>query len=219
MILRLFLATLLFSFSAHAEPLKSAAGLELGGNGTLMFSDPSLGVFGAGAGLQGSLFFTIWTDRPTAGKLRIETVKLQEVTLQKTSSDYILPSSYLKSFTQGWDMISLGAEGHFTAQFQSLFWEALLGYAIGKPSTVTVTYGVNDVNVVDTSHNSSSGLVISGGIGLQRVFSQKIIGIMSLRTMFFLGSIYNSTTLNNKAYIPFPLMFNVGVQVPFDLGK
>lgn len=213
------LILLLLSFNVQSEPIKAAAGLELGGNGALMLSDPSLQAFGAGAGLQGSLFFSMWNEKPIGAKLRFETLQMQQTALQKTSSNYILANSYLKSFTQALDVISVGAEGRFTAQHQSFFWEALLGYGIGKPSTVTVTYGLNDINVVDTAQTTNSGFTISGGIGITRVFSQRITGVMSVRTLFLIGSIYNSAALNNKAFIPFPLMFNVGIQVPFDLGK
>lgn len=214
-----FIFFLLTSVFANAEAIKSSAGVELGGNGSLMLSDPSLGAFGAGAGLQGSVFYSMWDERPIGAKLRFEILQMQQTALQKTASDYILTGSYLKSFTQSMSVISVGAEGRFKSQFQSFFWEALLGYAMGNPANVTVSYGVNDVNVVDTLQTTSSGFVISGGIGLSRQFSEKIIGVMSLRTLFLIGSIYNSTTLNNKAFIPLPLMFSLGVKIPFDIGK
>lgn len=214
-----FILFFLCAAVSQAAPVKSAAGLDFGGNGSLLFSDPSLQAFGAGAGLQGSLFFSAWNDRPIGGKMRIETVSMKEVALQKSATDYLVAGSSLKSMTQAWTLISFGAEGRFNTQGQSFFWEALLGYALGGPSKVTVTPAVPDQPLVDTDQTTTSGFALSGGIGIKRVFSPWITGLMSVRTLFLLSPTYNSSTLSSKTFIPVPLLFSIGAEVPFDLGN
>src|SRR5579884_3424629 len=94
--LRLAFATFIMFFVsvlAHGEPIKSSAGIELGGNGTLLLSDSSIGAFGVGAGLQGSVFYTMWDDRPIALKLRVEMLSMKEEAVQKSDTSYILPGS------------------------------------------------------------------------------------------------------------------------------
>jgi hypothetical protein len=209
----------LFATICLAKPISSAAGLELGGNGTMLLSDPSIGAFGLGAGFQGSAFFTIWRDNPYAGKFRVETLSLREESVQKTNTDYLLLGSSLKAMGQSWTLMSFGVEKMFQAQGQSFFWEALLGYAFGAGSTVTVTQSTPDSGLYDTNQTTASGFVLSGGIGIKRVFSPIVTGLMSVRTMFLLGAPYSSLPLANKSYFPVPILFNVGAEFPFDIAK
>jgi hypothetical protein len=206
----------LIVFQAGAAPLKSAAGLELGGNGTLLLSDPTLQAFGVGAGFQGSAFFSIWKDRPIGAKLRIETLSLNEVAVQKSPTDYVQAGTSLKSMSQQWTAISIGAEGRFEGHGQIFFWEALLGYAMGAGSTVTVTTGAADQPVIDLPQTTRSGIAVSGGIGIKRIFTPLLSGIMSVRTFYVIGSPYTTEPLVHKAFIPLPLMFSVGAEYSFD---
>jgi hypothetical protein len=204
---------------AQAKAIQSAAGLELGGNGTLLISDKSLGETGIGAGLQGSLYLKMWVDRPYVPKLRVETISMHEESVQKSASDYLVAGSSLKSMTQSWTLISAGVEKSFESQGQNFFWEALIGYAIGGSGTVTVTGGVPDQAPTDFNTTVSSGFALSGGIGLHHQFSKLVTGIMTVRTLLFLGAPYNSDPLASKAFIPLPLMFNIGVEMPFPVGN
>ncbi|MDZ4678508.1 MAG: hypothetical protein SGI74_13505 [Oligoflexia bacterium] len=201
---------------ASASPIKSAAGLDLGGNATFMFSDPSLQAFGVGAGYQGSLFLTMWNERPIGGKMRLETVSLREEAVQKIRTNYAYPDSHLKSMVQNWTLLSFGAEGRFQGHGQILFWEALLGYAFGGGANVTVSRSV-DQGITDTSQTTNSGFALSGGVGIKRTFTPKITGLMSLRSMLFMAAPYSSNGLANKSFIPLPFFFSVGAEMPFDL--
>jgi len=198
-----------------AETIKSSAGLELGGNGSLLLSDPSTGAFGVGAGLQGSVFFTMWDDHPLSAKLRFERVSLREDSVQKTPADYLLPGYSLKTLGQNWTLISAGIEKNFVSQGQIFFWEALLGYAIGGGSTITLTPSSPDKSLNDTPQTTSSGFCVSGGIGIERIFSKTVTGIMTLRTLFVIAPTYS--TLPNHTLVPLPLLFNIGAQFPFEL--
>lgn len=209
----------LLSSPAYGTPIKSTAGLELGGNGTLLFSDPTLQAFGIGAGFQGSLFWSLWNDRPIGLKLRIEKLSFNEVATQKAPTDYVQAGTSLKSMTQNWTAISVGAEGHFQGHGQIFFWEALLGYAMGAGSSVSVTTGLADQAVLDLPQTARSGLSLSGGVGIKRIFSPTITGIMSVRTFYLLGSPYSTDPLAHKAFIPFPVMFSVGAEYAFDFLK
>lgn len=199
---------------AHAI-IPSAAGIELGGNGSLLFTDPTIGAFGLGAGLQGSVFLTMWTDHPISGKMRFESISMEQEAIQKSATGYIVPGTSLKSMTQSWNLISFGVQGGFTKQGQTFYWEGLLGYAIGAPSTVTVTQALPDTALMDTSQSTSSGFVLSGGVGIKRVFSPLITGLCSVRSMLLLAPTYSNSPLNNKTFIPLPIEFNVGVEMPF----
>ncbi len=200
--------------------IASSAGIELGGNGALLISDPTVQAFGAGAGYQGSAFFTTWDDRKIGGKFRIETVSMRQEAAQKTNTSFLIPGSSLKSLKQSWTVLSLGAEGHFVAQSQTVFWEGMLGYGIGSTScNVGVTSGLPDQPITELSQSCSNGFIVSGGVGIKKLFGEHIVGIMSVRTMFLLGPIYNSTSLSSKTLIPFPIMFSVGAAVPFGLGN
>jgi hypothetical protein len=201
---------------AFAAPVKSAAGLELGGNGTLLLSDPTLQAFGVGAGFQGSVFFSAWRDRPIGAKLRIETLSLNEVSVQKAPTEYVQAGTSLKSMTQKWTAFSVGAEGHFEGHGQIFFWEALIGYAMGAPSTVTVTTGAADQPVIDLPQTTRTGIAVSGGIGIKRVFTPLLSGVMSVRTFYLIGSAYTTEPFVHKAFIPLPLMFSVGAEYSFD---
>ena len=214
-----FSVCLLYCQMAQAVPMKSSAGIELGGNGTILASDPSLGTFGVGAGYQGSLFFTIWNDRPIGAKIRIERMSFTEEASQKTDTSYLLSGTNLKSMTQVWTFIGTGAEGHFESQGQVLFWEALLGYALGGPSTITVSSSLPDVPVRDTAKTTKSFFGLSSGVGIKREISARITGLMSLRTFFLFTAPYSSAGASNKSFIPIPMMFNIGISVPFDIGK
>jgi len=108
------------SFQAQAV-IPSTAGIELGGNGSLLVTDPTIGAFGLGAGLQGALFLTMWTNHPIAAKMRIETIAMGEEAIQKSATNYIQPGTNLKSATQSWDLISFGAQGNFPSQGQTFF--------------------------------------------------------------------------------------------------
>jgi hypothetical protein len=209
-----FLISLALPFQAQAL-IPSTAGVELGGNGSLLITDPTIGAFGLGAGLQGSVFLTMWTNHPIVAKMRIESIAIQEEATQKSDTSYIQPGTDLKSATQSWDIISFGAQGNFPSQGQTFFWEALLGYAIGQPSIVSLTTSTPDSSLIDTNQTTSSGFVISGGVGIKRVFSPLITGLFSVRTMFLMAPTYAGSPLNNKTYIPLPLEFNVGVEIPF----
>jgi hypothetical protein len=212
----IFTALGLWGLAAWTGDFKSRAGLELGGNGTFLFSDASVGTFGAGAGYQYSLTYGAWVDRPISGKVRIESLSLRENIDQKTSSEYVSPATFLKTMTQNWTVISAGAEGGFGAQGQTFFWEALLGYAIGGTGTVSVTNANQPSTVSDYSQHNSSFLALSGGLGLRKGFTKAISGVMTLRSFFLFRSPYDTTELNNRGFIPFPLMFNLGAEYAFD---
>lgn len=196
--------------------IKAAVGLELGGNGTMMLSDPSVQIFAGGAGLQGSLHYSMWNERPIGGKLRFEVVGIQESALQKSNTSYILPGTSLKAMSQSWYLMSLGAEGRFTRHGQSVFWEGLLGYALARSGTMSVTSSTFDQAPIATVQDVSSALVLSGGAGIKRIFTDKITGIMSLRTFVLLAPVYASSALSSKTLVPIPVMFNVGVEMPFE---
>jgi hypothetical protein len=205
------------SINARATTIKSAAGVDFGGNATFLFSDPSIQAFGVGAGYQGSIFATMWNDRPIGAKMRVDLLSLREEAVQKSKTDYIFTDSNLKSMTQNWTLVSFGAEGRFEGHGQILFWEALLGYALGSNnSNVSVTRNTTDQGVIDTSQSTSSGFALSGGVGIKRIFSPKITGLMSLRSMALIGPPYSSGALANKSYIPVPVMFSVGAEMPFE---
>jgi hypothetical protein len=205
-----------FQDVCHAEKTKSAAGLEIGGSGTALFSDPSLRAFGLGAGYQGSIFYSMWTDRPIGGKVRFETVSLNQTAIQKTSMDYLRSGSSLKSMSQQWTLFSAGAEGHFESQGQQFFWEAMLGYAFGGSGKVTVTQAIEDRPLIETDQSTSSAFALCGGIGIKRRFSQRVIGLMTLRSFILLSSPYSSEPMANKSFFLFPILFNVGVEFPFE---
>jgi hypothetical protein len=212
----LFIISTLVLFSTAHGALKSAAGVELGGNGAMLVTDPTIGAFGVGAGFQGSLFFKAWTEKPYIPKMRLETVSLKEEAVQKARTDYLLSGSSLKSATQPWTLLSFGVEKSFTKQGQNFFWETMLGYAFGGPATVTVTPSQPDGALTNTSQTTSSGFALSGGIGIKREFSKIVIGLMSVRTMFLFGPTYSTGALASKTYIPVPLLFNIGAEFPFD---
>lgn len=197
--------------------INSSAGLDLGGNGSLLITDPGVGAFGLGAGLQGSAFFKMWNDRPIGGKFRLESVSLKQESIQKSGTDYLLPGTNLKSLSQTWTLLSVGPEGRFSSQGQSFFWEALVGYAFGGASTVTLSKSQPDQPLIDTSQTTSSGFVVSGGFGIKKEFSKTFSGFMSLRTMFLLAPTYSSQPLASKTFIPVPLLFSIGGEFPFIL--
>ncbi len=215
-VLVVFIITTLFKATVFAAPIKSAAGIDLGGNAAFLFSDRSIQAFGVGAGYQSSIFATLWNDRPIGGKIRIEYMSLREEAVQKTKTDYIYPDSNLKSMVQNWTLISFGAEGRFEGHGQILFWEAMLGYALGGTSGVDVSRTTTDQGMVNTSQTTRSGFAVSGGVGIKRVFTPKITGLMSLRSMLLMATPYSSGGLEQKSYIPMPFMFSVGAEMPFD---
>jgi hypothetical protein len=196
--------------------IPSAAGVELGGNGTFLFSDRSIQAFGLGAGYQGSVFYSMWNDRPIGAKLRIEMVEFREEAAQKSATDYLLANSSLKSMTQKWTLLGVGAEGRFKGQGQVLFWEALIGYALGADSPITVASAQPDLPPTSLSHTTRTAFFLSGGVGMKRVFNPKLTGLISLRTALFFQTPYSSSGLEEKSYFVFPVMFNVGIEVPFN---
>ncbi len=206
------LGTLFCSEGLYADPIGAQGGVELGGNGTMFTGTGNQG-FGMGAGYQGSAFFSLWTNRPLAGKLRFETIHMSEVALTPSSTDEIEPGTKLKSMTQNWNVISAGVEGRFESQGQKWYWEALLGYAMGKDGQVSVSYGEADRPSKETAQTTRSTFALSGGVGFMKNLHPKVIGLMTMRTMFLLGQPYSSL---DKAYLLFPLIFNIGIAVPFN---
>ncbi|MCC6277193.1 MAG: hypothetical protein IT289_04680 [Oligoflexia bacterium] len=210
--------TLVISSVGFAKGISSVAGIELGGNGSFLFSDRSIQAFGVGAGYQFSAHYSMWTDRPVGAKLRVEVAQYRQEAAQKSATDYLLSGSSLKSMSQRWTLIGIGAEGHFEGHGQILFWEAMLGYAMGSDSPITVLPAAADQVPVDVTKTTRSGIVILGGVGIKRVFNPRLVGIMNLRTMLMPQTPYTSQDLVEKSFFIFPIMFNVGVEIPFDVG-
>jgi hypothetical protein len=195
--------------------IPSTAGIELGGNGSLLISDPTLNVFGLGAGYQGSVFLTMWTDHPICAKMRLENISMNEESVQKSQTNYIIPSSTLQSMSQNWTILSFGAQGNFPSQGQTFYWEALLGYAFGGQGSADVQLTTPGTGVINTTQSTSSGFMISGGAGIKRVFSPKITGLFGVRTMLLLAPAYSGSPLSGKFFLPMPISFNIGVEIPF----
>lgn len=202
----------LLSFCAVAdEPLGAMAGVELGGNGTLLTGSPPQ-AFGMGIGYQGSAFFSLWTNRFLTGKIRYELIRMSEVALSSNATDEIQAGTKLRSAVQNYRVLSVGVEKTFEAHAQKWFWEAMLSYAMGADGQVTVAASQADQAPVETSQSTRSNLALSGGVGLIKPMGKSVVGLMTVRTMFMLGRPYNDL---DKYYLLFPLIFNVGVAVPF----
>lgn len=216
MIKYVMILTLVLSVSiSKAGTVESGAGFEFGGNGTTFLSDLSLKAYGMGAGYQMSVFGTFFTDKPITAKFRYETIRLREVALAKTDTSFLSPSTQLKSMTQPWSLFSIGIEGHFEAHGQNWFWETLIGYAFGSGGQVTLTPATADTALVDINQQTASRFFLSGGLGLRRKFSERVSGVMSVRTFGLIGSIYSSEELSKKTIILVPVLFNIGLEFPF----
>lgn len=193
-------------------------GLEFGGSADFLFSDIPTGAFGVGLGTQYGIFGTLWNDRPIGLKLRYDRVSLKEWLAGRVATNDLATNTYLRSMEQGWNMFSAGAEGRRLWAGQQFFWEASLGYASAYLGAVEV--GSNAVDSANQSLDISarSTFYVGGGAGFRRELTPQWVAVISMRTFFLTGSTYTGA-LENRAYIPFPLLMSLGVEYVPTLPK
>lgn len=195
--------------------IPASIGAEFGGNGTTVVSDMSLKAFGMGAGYQASIFGTFFSQSPISGKFRYESIRLREIALSKAETSFFKENTQLKSLSQNWNLLSLGLEGHFETHGQNWFWETMLGYSFGLVGQVTVTQATADQPLYDFDQLNASRFFLGGGFGIRKSVSKRLIGLMSFRTFFLGGSIYQTDILENKTLVLVPVLFNIGIEWPF----
>ena len=90
-----------------------------------------------------------------------------------------------------------------------------MGYGMGQPATISVTTAQPDVNPIDIAVSTSSGLFLTGGVGVRKSFGPRVTGLMTVRTAMIMGTPYSNTALMNRDFIPLPILFNMGAEFPF----
>lgn len=189
-------------------------GVEFGASADFLFSDISNQAFGLGLGNQYGLSGTYLLDGAITPKVRIERVALREEMLTNTDSSNLISGTFLKGMVQGWNVISAGAEFRKQRPGHEFFWEILLGYAMANEGAVTVMSNSVGATPQTVAVAARSTFALSAGLGFRREVHSKILALVNLRTLFLTNSIYTGA-LENKAYIPLPLMFSVGAEMPF----
>lgn len=200
---------IIFSLASDVmASVKGSGGLDFGGNASLL----SGGAWGMGAGLQYSVFGSLWTDKPMGGKFRIESISSNQEAIGKSSTEDLVSGTYLKSTSQKWTTLSVGVQGNFIRQGQSFFWEALVGYASAGSGQRVLTQAQVDTSFIENNDAPNSGFILSGGIGMQKSFAKYISGVLSLRTMILTTKTYG----DGKAYYVLPAILSFGVVAPFE---